>query len=147
MALLLQGPAPWSIVGSPPVRLEGRTPVPKRIDLRDNVQPGPNLSQREFHTKDRAVGALRLSTHNQLFFSGCCCPATVPINAGAWRRALRLRLMALSRGRVARLTCRAVPLDGEQCSPAGARFQARRKKSLKTSPFFGSSSSTAASDP
>jgi hypothetical protein len=26
MALLLQGPAPWSIVGSPPVRLEGRTP-------------------------------------------------------------------------------------------------------------------------
>src|SRR5215203_5949457 len=27
MALLLQGPAPWSIVGSPPVRLEGRTPV------------------------------------------------------------------------------------------------------------------------
>src|SRR3954465_10294764 len=27
MALLLQGPAPWSIVGSPPVRLEGRTPI------------------------------------------------------------------------------------------------------------------------
>src|SRR5829696_8787690 len=27
MALLLQGPAPWSIVGSPPVRLEGRTPT------------------------------------------------------------------------------------------------------------------------
>src|SRR5215213_3011167 len=26
MALLLQGPAPWSIVGSPHVRLEGRTP-------------------------------------------------------------------------------------------------------------------------
>src|SRR5215204_5851652 len=29
MALLLQGPAPWSIVGSPPVRLEGRTPTSK----------------------------------------------------------------------------------------------------------------------
>lgn len=36
--------------------------------------------------------------------------------------------MALSRGRVARLTCRAVPLDGEQCSPAGARFQGQEKK-------------------
>src|SRR5215204_742168 len=30
MALLLQGPAPWSIVGSPPVRLEGRTPSAAR---------------------------------------------------------------------------------------------------------------------
>src|SRR5215211_2964472 len=31
MALLLQGPAPWSIVGSPPVRLEGRTPNQRQL--------------------------------------------------------------------------------------------------------------------
>lgn len=28
-------------------------------------------------TRKTAPGAFRLSTHNQLFFSGCCCPATV----------------------------------------------------------------------
>src|SRR5215217_4107387 len=57
MALLLQGPAPWSIVGSPPVRLEGRTPgavlfEPANADDPDGVRHRHNCRRDTYRARD-----------------------------------------------------------------------------------------------